>query len=83
MVQQGWITTKEINLYLHWVTHPAKDVYIIPSFLIVITRWIVVDAHLMIDITIKIGLLICSTNSLKCRQLTYFLCMEVSWFIKN
>ena len=52
-VEQQWcckdrVAAEEVDLDLHWVTHPAEDVDVVPALLVVVARWIIVDAYLMI-----------------------------------
>ena len=42
------VAAEEVNLNLHWVTHPAEDIDIIPTLLVIVTRWIIVDTYLVI-----------------------------------
>ena len=55
---QDRITAQEVDLDLHGIAHPTKDVDIVPTLLIIIAWRIVVDAHLVIVVTIQIRLLI-------------------------
>src|SRR4029077_7758695 len=43
---QDRVAAKEIPLDLHWVTEPAKNVDVVPAFLVVAAWRVVVDAHL-------------------------------------
>ena len=46
------ITAEEIDFYLHGIAHPSKDIDVVPSFLIIVSGRIIVDAHLMIILCI-------------------------------
>ncbi len=49
------ITAQEIDLDLHLITEPAKDVDVVPALLVVAPRGIVVDPDNMRKIAVKIG----------------------------
>ena len=55
---QDRITAQEVDLDLHGITHPAKDVDIVPTLLIIIAGRIIVDAHFVIVVTVQVRLLI-------------------------
>src|ERR1044072_4017060 len=38
------IATEKVDFYLHRIAEPAEDVYVVPAFLVIAARWIVVDA---------------------------------------
>ena len=48
------VTAKEVYLDFHRVTHPAEDVDIVPCFFIVLAGRIVIDAYLMIYVSIQV-----------------------------
>ena len=52
------VATEEVHLDLHAVilAHPTEDVEVVPSFLGITTRGIVIDAHLVEDVAIEFGL---------------------------
>ena len=76
------VTTEEIDLYLHRITHPTENINVIPTFLIVVTRRVVIDTYLVVVIGVKIRLFVSYENAFKRRKLRYFLGMEVGWLIK-
>lgn len=47
------VTTQEVNLDLHGVTHPAEDVNVVPTLFVVTTRWVVVDADFVEHIAVE------------------------------
>ena len=48
------VAAEEIDLHLHRIAHPAKDVDIIPALLVVVARWVVVDTHLVVVLRIVV-----------------------------
>ena len=84
------VAAKEVNLYLHWIAHPSEDVDVIPSFLIVVAWWVIVDTHLVIILcilvvamSVEIRLVFWFEDSLQCRELAHLLCTEVCWFVEH
>ena len=51
---QDGVAAKEVYLDFHRVTHPAEDVDIVPCFFIVLAGRIVIDAYLMIYVSIQV-----------------------------
>ena len=49
------VAAEEVDLDLHGVAHPAEDVDVIPTFLVVVARGIVVDAHLVVVAVVVIA----------------------------
>jgi len=50
------VAAEEVDLYLHRVAHPAEDVDIVPSLLVVVARGIVVDAYLVVVVGVQVRL---------------------------
>ena len=50
------VAAKEIDLNLHLVAEPAKDVDIVPTFLVITTRWVVVNADHMRKVFVERGI---------------------------
>ena len=46
------VAAQEVDLDLHWVAHPTEDVDVVPSFLVVVAWWVVVDAHLVVVLSV-------------------------------
>ena len=63
------VAAEEVDLYLHRIAHPAEYVEIIPSLLIIIARWIIVDTHLVVDISVEVGMVLLSQDCLESREL--------------
>ena len=94
-VEQQWsskdrVAAEEVDLDLHWVTHPSEDVDVVPALLVVVARWIIVDANLMIilgvlvvAVAVEVWLLLWLQDSLQGRELAHLLGVEVGWLIEN
>ena len=48
------VAAEEVDFDLHCVAHPSEDVDVVPSFLVVVARWIVVDAHFVVVVFVEI-----------------------------
>ena len=67
------VAAEEVDLYLHRVAHPAEDVDVVPSFLVVVAWRIVVDAHLVVvlcvlvvAVAVEVGLHVGLEDCLQC-----------------
>ena len=49
---QDGVATEEVDLDLHGIAHPAEDVDIIPTLLVVLSRRIVVDTYLVVIVAV-------------------------------
>ncbi len=75
------VAAEEVDLDLHGIAHPAEDVDVVPAFLAVVARGIVVDTHLVVVAlvaaflstaavcAVEIGLLFSNEDRLKGREL--------------
>src|SRR5436853_3275034 len=63
------VAAEEIDLDLHLVAEPAEDVDVVPAFLVVAARWIVVDADDVGKVLVKLRVDFRLENVLKHRQL--------------
>ena len=54
------VAAEEVHLDLHAVVlaHPSEDVEVVPTFLGITTRRIVIDAHLVEDVAVEFGLFV-------------------------
>ena len=48
------VAAEEVDLDLHWVAHPSEDVNIVPTLLVVVARRIIVDAHLVVVLSVLV-----------------------------
>ena len=76
------VAAEEIHLYCHRITHPTKNIDIIPTLLLVATRGIIVDAYLMINIGIEVGINVAVENILQSRDFAATLGFKVIRVIK-
>src|SRR4030088_1401120 len=53
---QDGVATKKIDLDLHGIPEPAEDIDIVPTFFIITTWRIIVNANLVIHIAVKFGI---------------------------
>ena len=94
-VEQQWsckdrVAAEEVNLNLHRITHPSEDVDVVPTFLVIVARWIVVDANLVVilgvlivAVNVEVWLILWLQDSLQGRELAHLLGVEVVWLIEN
>src|SRR5215468_4321912 len=54
--RQNGISAQEVQLDLHRVSQPAKDVDIVPAFFVVAARRVVVDANFVRKVAVEIGI---------------------------
>src|SRR5438046_2426161 len=80
---QNRVAAKEIDLDLHGIAEPAKDVDVVPAFLVVAPRRIVVDSDDVGKVLVKLRVDFRLENVLKHRQLRFFLGLERVWIVKN
>ena len=73
---QDTIAAQEIHLDLHGIIEPAKNVDVIPAFLIIPTWFVVVDMHLVLVLTVKIPWEFRLQNIFEHRQLAALLGAE-------
>ena len=66
---QDRIAAEEIDLDLHLVAEPAKDVDVVPAFFVVAARRVIVDAHDVREIFVEIGINFGLQNVFEHRQL--------------
>src|SRR6185437_8737922 len=79
---QDTIPAKEIDLDLHGITKPAKDVDVIPGFLVITMRRIIIDPDLMIKIAIQFGAEIGAEDVLEHTQFRHLFGTEIIRFIE-
>ena len=71
------VTAQEVNLDFHRIAHPAENIDVVPCFLVILTRRIVVDAYLMINITVQVRIFLRFEDIVDNRQLADLFCLEV------
>ena len=84
------ITAEEIDLDLHRIAHPAEDVDIVPSLLVVIAGGIIVDTHLVIilcvlviAVTVEIRLFFGHEDAFESRKFGNLLRTEIGRLVKH
>ncbi len=77
------VATEEVNLNLHGIAHPAEDIDVVPAFLVIVARRIVVDAHLVVVVGVEVGLLFGHEDRLESRELRHFFGAEVGGFVEH
>src|SRR5579864_5917289 len=46
------VAAQEVDLDLHGIAEPSEDVDVVPTLFVVTTRWVIVDAHLVVHIAV-------------------------------
>jgi hypothetical protein len=77
------VAAEEVNLDLHRIAHPAEDVDVIPSLLVVLARWIVVDTNLVVNVAVKIGELLRLEDVVDNRELADLFSLEVLRLVEH
>ncbi len=77
------VAAEEVNLNLHRISHPAEDIDVVPAFLVVVARGIVVDTYLVVVVGVEVGLVFRHENRLEGRELADLFCAEVGGFVKH
>src|SRR5206468_7850826 len=80
---QNAVAAQEINFDLHGITKPAVDVDVVPSFFIISARRVIVDPHLVREISVKVGVKLRLQNLIQHRQLAFFLRFERIGVVQN
>src|SRR5580704_1903329 len=81
--RQNRVTAQEVDLDLHGIAEPPKDVDIVPTFL-VITAWrVIVNAHLVSKVAVKVGVKFGLQNVLEDRKFGFFFGLERAWIFEN
>src|SRR5262249_5239666 len=70
---QDRIAAKEVDLDLHGIAEPSKDVDVVPALFVVAARRIVVDAHLVKHVPVELGIQTGLQNVLEHAQFRFFL----------
>jgi hypothetical protein len=73
---QNRVAAEKVDLDLHRVAQPAEDVDVVPGFLLVAARRVIVDADLVVDVLVEIGIEIGLEDVLERSQLRLFLGLE-------
>ncbi len=49
------VAAEEVDLELHRVAEPTEDVDVVPTLFVVAARWVVVDADLVVEVLVEVG----------------------------
>ena len=71
--RQDTIAAEEIHLDLHGIIEPAKEVDVIPAFLVIAAWFVVMDMHLMLVLAVEVFVDLWLQHIVKHRQLTTLL----------
>src|SRR5882672_12511200 len=74
--RQNGIPTEKIDLDLHRVTQPPENINVVPPFLVVAARWVVVNPDYVRKVFVEIGIDFGLKDVLENRQLRLFLGLE-------
>src|SRR6516225_5502680 len=81
--RQNAVSAQEIDFDLHGITEPSVDIDVIPSFLIISSRRIVMNAYFVREILVKIRIKLRLKDLIKDRQFAFFLGLEGIRIVKN
>src|SRR6185437_16177566 len=73
---ENGVAAEEVDLDLHGIIHPSEDVDVVPAFLVVAARRIVVDPDDVREILVQIRILLRLKDRVQHRQLGLFLGLE-------
>lgn len=76
------VAAQEVDLDLHGVSHPSEDVDVVPAFLIVVTRGVVVDTYFVVVVAVEVGLLVGFEDGLEGGQFGNLFGAEVGGFVE-
>src|SRR5215468_8933034 len=73
---ENTVSAQEINFDLHGITEPSIDVDVVPTFFVISSRRIVVDAYFMGEILIKVRIKLGLKNLVQNRKLALLFCFK-------
>ena len=76
------VAAQEVDFDLHGVSHPSEDVDVVPAFLIVVARGVVVDTYFVVVVAVEVGLLVGFEDCLECGQFGNLFGAEVGGFVE-
>ena len=68
---------------MHRIPEPTKNVDVVPRFLIVAARWVIVDANLVVQVLVEVRVKLRLENVFKRPQLRLFLRLERLRIVQN
>ena len=72
------VAAQEIDLDLHGVAEPSEDVDVVPTLFVISARRVVVDADLVAEVAVKLGVQLRLQDLLQHTQFRLFLGAETS-----
>ncbi len=70
------VAAEEVDLDLHRIAEPAENVDVVPAFLVVAARRVVVDADLVVDVLVEVGIKLGLEDVFERAELRLFLGLE-------
>jgi len=77
------VAAEKIDFKLHGVTKPAEDVDIVPTFFIIPTWRVIVDANFVVNVTIELGVKVGLEDVLENAELGHFLGFKGLGVVEN
>src|SRR6185436_8307011 len=66
---QNRVAAQEINLDLHGIAQPSEDIDVVPALFVIATRRVIIDANLVGELAVKLGIKLRLQDVLQHRQL--------------
>src|SRR5258705_13886901 len=60
------IAAEEVDFDLHGIAEPSEDVDVVPTFFVITTWWVIVNADLVEDVSVKFGIKLRLQDVLEC-----------------
>ena len=70
------VAAEEVDLDLHRIAEPAEDVDVVPALFVVAARRVVVDANLVVDVLVEVGIEVGLEDVFERAELGFFLGLE-------
>src|SRR2546422_4907741 len=77
------VAAEKVHLDLHGVAEPAEDVNVVPALFVVAARGVVVDAHLVVDFAVQLGIKMRLENIFEDAELGFFLGLERTGVVED
>ena len=77
------VAAEEVDLDLHGIAHPSEYVDVVPALLVVVAGRIIVDAHLVVIVSVEFGLAFSFQDGLEGGELGNLLGVEVLRLIEH
>src|SRR4029077_8029312 len=80
---QNGVAAQEVNLNLHGIAEPSKDVDVVPTLFVITTRRVIVDPNLVRKLTVELGIKFGLQDVLEHRKLGLLFGLKRSWILKH